>query len=136
MLPPSGFAEDAGGEGGEALEVLEGPGGGVHGGDAGADVAGEVLEGFGGGLQAVEEGFGGGVDELALEVAEGEGGTLQTAAVSICQVRVQPEGIALGYGLADVGEGPLLRMSGVICYVFLHLHFSFPASAKPGMQSS
>ena len=37
--------------------MLEGFGGGVHDGDAGADVAGEVLEGFGGGFEAVEDGF-------------------------------------------------------------------------------
>ena len=103
-LPPSGFAEDAGGEGGEALEVLEGPGGGVHGGDAGADVAGEVLEGFGGGFEAVEEGFGGGVDELALEVAEGEGGGVHVAAVCVRKGGVETEGVALGQGLTDVGE--------------------------------
>lgn len=116
--------------------MLEGLGWGVHDGDAGADVAGEVLEGFGGGFEAVEEGFGGGVDELALEVAEGEGGGVHVAAVLLREGGVETEGIALGNGLTDIGESPLLRMSGVICSVFLHLHFSFPASAKPGMQSS
>ena len=99
--------------------MLEGFGRGVHGGDAVADVAGEVLEGFGGGLQAVDEGVGGLVDELALEIAEGEGGFLQAAAVGSGEVGVQPKCIAFSDGLADVGEGLRDR---VVCSVFLHLH--------------
>ena len=83
--------------------MLEGLGGGVHGGDAGADVAGEVLEGFGGGFEAVEEGFGGGVDELALEVAEGEGGGVHVATVCVREGGVETKGVALGQGLTDVG---------------------------------
>ncbi len=90
--------------------MLEGLGGGVHGGDAGADVAGEVLEGFGGGFEAVEDGFGGGVDELALEVAEGEGGGVHVAAVCLGEGRVETEGVALGYGIADIGQGLLFRL--------------------------
>ena len=110
MLPSSDFAEDAGGEGGEALEVLEGPGGGVHGGDAGADGAGEVLEGFGGGFEAVEEGFGGGVDELALEVAEGEGGGVHVAAVCLGKGGVETKDVTFGQGLTDIGQGLLFRL--------------------------
>lgn len=110
MLPPSDFAEDAGCKGGEALEVLEGLGGGVHGGDAGADVAGEVFKGFGGGLQAVEEGLGGGFDELALEVAEGEDSGVHVPAVCLGEGGVETEGVALGYGIADIGQGLLFRL--------------------------
>ena len=108
--------------------MLEGPGGGVHGGDAGADVAGEVLEGFGGGFEAVEEGFGGGVDELALEVAEGEGGVVHVAAVCLGEGGVETEGVALGYGITDIGQGLLFRLrlpGGPIYCAFLHLYSVF-----------
>ena len=102
--------------------MLEGPGGGVHGGDAGADVAGEVLEGFGGGLQAVEEGFGGGVDELALEVAEGEDSGVHVPAVCLGEGGVETEGVALGYAdrrywsvqTASAWRAYLLRLSPFI----------------------
>ena len=83
--------------------MFEGFGGGIHGGNAGADAAGEVLEGLGGGLQAVDEGVGGPFDELALEVAEGQGGGVHVAAVRLGEGRVETEDVAFGQGLADVG---------------------------------
>ena len=56
----------------------------------------------GGGFEAVEEGFGGGVDEFALEVAEGEGGGVHVAAVCLREGGVETEGVTLGQGLTDV----------------------------------
>ena len=108
--------------------MLEGPGGGVHGGDAGTDVAGEVLKRLGGVLQAVEKGFGGGIDELALEVAEGEDGGVHVAAVCLGEGGVETEGVALGYGIADIGQGLLFRLrlpGGPIYCAFLHLYSVF-----------
>ena len=83
--------------------MLEGLGGGVHGGDA-------VLKRLGGVLQAVEKGFGGGIDELALEVAEGEGGGVHVTAVCLGEGGVETEGVALGYSIADIGQGLLFRL--------------------------
>ena len=83
--------------------MLEGFGRSIHGGNAVADAAGEVLEGFGGGLQAVDEGVGGPFDELALEVAEGQGGGVHVAAVRLGEGGVETEGVAFGQGLADIG---------------------------------
>ena len=90
--------------------MLEGPGGGVHRGDADTDVAGEVLEGLGGVLKAIEEGIGSSIDKLALEVAEGEGGGVHVAAVCLGEGGVETEGVALGYGIADIGQGQLFRL--------------------------
>lgn len=90
--------------------MLEGPGGGVHRGDTGADVAGEVLKRLGGVLKAVEEGIGSSVDKLALEVAEGESGGIHVAAVCLGEGGVETEGVALGYGIADIGQGLLFRL--------------------------
>ena len=135
-LPPPHLSQHPRNEGCDFLYALEYFGGGIHGGDAGADVAGEVLEGFGGGLQAVEEGFRGGVDELALEVAEGEGGGVHVAAVRLGEGGIETEGVALGQGLTDVSESlkqvrllsgrpGLLRRCrryGAICSVLLHYY--------------
>lgn len=46
ILPPAGFSEEAGEQGGGFLEVTEEFGRGVHRCDAGADVSGEVFDGL------------------------------------------------------------------------------------------
>lgn len=61
-LPPAGFGEEAGEQGGGFLEVPEEFGRGVHRCDAGADVAGEVFDGLRGCLESVHEGVGCGLD--------------------------------------------------------------------------
>ena len=82
-LPPPHLSQHPSNEGSDFLYSLEYFGRGIHGGNAVTDAAGKVLEGLGGGFEAVEEGFGGLVDELALEVAEGQGGGVHVAAVQL-----------------------------------------------------